>query len=117
MFGGYLFLHHHIDPQSYNDVYQTRGLVKILGDSWDRLAVVPDSEVNAIRSLHAARIPAALHPYLRVGQRVRVVGGLLSGAEGILLRTKLNKGLFVISVDLLQQSVAVEIDCTQVVPA
>jgi len=42
---------------------------------------------------------------------------LLAGVEGILLRTKPNKGLLVLSVDLLQRSVAVEVDCTLVVPA
>jgi hypothetical protein len=46
-----------------------------------------------------------------------VIGGLLAGAEGILLRANPNRGLFVISVDLLHRSVAVEIDCTLVAPA
>jgi transcription antitermination factor NusG len=117
MFAGYLFLHYRMDPQSYIEVCQSRGLVKILGEAWDRLAVVPECEIETIRKLHTSRLPAAPHPYMRVGQRVRVVDGLLAGAEGILLRIKANKGLFVISVDLLRQSVAVEIDCTQVVPA
>jgi transcriptional antiterminator NusG len=117
MFAGYLFLHYRMDPQSYIEVCQSRGLVKILGEGWDRLAVVPEREVEAIRKLHASKLPATPHSYIRVGQRVQVVDGLLAGAEGILLRMKPNKGLFVISVDLLQQSVAVEIDCTQVVPA
>ena len=117
MFGGYLFLQHRMDPQSYVEVCQARGLVKLLGESWDHLAVVPVCDVEAVRKLHASKLPATAHPYLQSGQRVRVVGGLLAGAEGILLRMNPNKGLFVISVDLLQRSVAVEIDCTLVVPA
>ena len=50
------------------------------------------------------------------GQRVRITDGSLSGVEGILVHTKPNKGLLVLSVDLLQRSVAVEVDCTRVMP-
>jgi hypothetical protein len=42
---------------------------------------------------------------------------LLAGAEGILLKTKPNKGLLVVSINLLQRSVAVEVDCALVSPA
>ena len=117
MFPGYFFLRHRMDQQSYLAIYQTRGLVRILGEGWDRLAVVPEREIDAIRALQASRLPAAPHAYLQTGQRVRVVGGLLAGSEGFLLRTNPGKGLFVISVNLLQRSVAVEIDCTLVVAA
>ena len=117
MFPGYFFLRHRMDQQSYLEIHQTRGLVRILGEGWDRLAVVPEREIDAIRTLQASRLPAAAHAYLQTGQRVRVVGGLLAGSEGILLRTNPGKGLFVISVNLLQRSVAVEIDCTLVVAA
>jgi transcription antitermination factor NusG len=116
MFTGYLFLSHRMDPQSYIAVSQARGLVKLLGASWDRLAVVPDRAMEAIHKLHASRLPATHHPYLQTGQRVRIIAGLLAGTEGILLRTNPNKGLFVISVDLLQRSVAVAMDCTHVAP-
>jgi hypothetical protein len=37
--------------------------------------------------------------------------------EGILVRIKPNKGLLVLSVDLLQRSIAIEVDCTLVAPA
>ena len=56
------------------------------------------------------------HPYLREGQRVRITHGPLANVEGILVRSRPNRGLLVLSVDLLHQSVAVEVDCTQVVP-
>ena len=119
MFPGYLFLNHQMDPHSYIDVCQARGIVKLLGDGWDRLAVLPEHEAEAIRKLHVSRLPAKPHPYVDVntGQRVRIIGGPLAGIEGVLLRTNLSKGLFVISVNLLQRSVAVEIDCTLAVPA
>jgi transcription antitermination factor NusG len=80
-------------------------------------AEVPEREIQAIQRVHNARLPARPHPYLQEGQRVRITQGLLADVEGILLRSKPNKGLLVVSVDLLQRSVAVEIDCTLVVPA
>jgi transcription antitermination factor NusG len=117
MFPGYLFLHHSLDKVGYIDVCKARGLVKVLGEGWDRLAEVPESEIEAIRKVHDSRLPAWPHPYLREGQRVRITQGLLAGAEGILLRSKANKGLLILSIELLQRSVAVEVDCTLVSPA
>jgi transcription antitermination factor NusG len=114
MFPGYLFLNHAIDQASYVEVAKARGLVRILGDSWDSLAVVPDVEIDAIRRIHSSGVPVASHPYLRVGERVRIARGLLEGVEGILVRTNPEKGLVVVSVHLLQRSVAVQIDCALV---
>jgi transcription antitermination factor NusG len=53
---------------------------------------------------------------LREGRRVRVVNGPLMGMEGILLKTKPNKHRLVLSVDLLQESVSVEIDELDIEP-
>jgi transcription antitermination factor NusG len=117
MFPGYLLLRHQMDMDSYIEVRKARGLVKVLGDGWDRLAVVPDREIEAIQKVHNAHAPVLPHPYLKEGQRVRLTGGILAGAEGILLRTKANKGLLVLSIELLQRSVAVQIDATFVEPA
>lgn len=116
MFPGYLFLHHALDKASYIEVCKARGLVRILGERWDRLAVVvPDGEIEAIQKVLCARLPALSYPYLREGQRVRITRGPLADVEGILVQSKPNKGLLVLSIDLLQRSVAVEVDCTLVV--
>jgi transcription antitermination factor NusG len=40
--------------------------------------------------------------------------GPLAGVEGVFLRGRPDRGLFVVSISLLQRSVAVELDCTQV---
>ncbi len=117
MFPGYLFLHHVMDKASYLEVRQVRSLVRILGERWDRLSVVPEAEIDAIQQVLHARVPALPHPYLREGQRVRIRRGPLAGVEGILVQTKPTKGLLVLSVELLQRSVAVEVDCTLVVAA
>ena len=117
MFPSYLFLHSLVDSAIYLEVRQARGLVRILGQGWDRLAVVPEEEIHAIHAVLRSRLPIHPHPYLREGQRVRVMRGLLSGVEGILVGGKANKGRLVLSVELLQQSVAVEVDCSDVEPA
>ncbi len=117
MFPGYLFLHHAMDKTSYLTVCKARGLVRVLGEGWDRPAIIPDREIEAIQKVHRAHVPVLPHPYLREGQWVRITGGLLAGAEGILLRTKPTKGLLVLSITLLQRSVAIEVDATLVEPA
>ena len=117
MFSSYLFLQSLVDSTTYLEVRQARGLVRILGQGWDRLAVVPEEEIHAIGAVLRSRLPVHPHPYLREGQRVRVIRGLLSGVEGTLVGGKANKGRLVLSVELLQKSVAVEVDCSDVEPA
>jgi transcriptional antiterminator NusG len=116
MFPGYLFLHHAMDKASYLEVCKVRGLVRVLGDSWERLAAVPDREIEAIRKIIDAGMTALPHPYLREGEQVRVMRGPLAGADGILLRCEPQAGRLVLSVDLLRRSVVVPVDCTEVVP-
>jgi transcription antitermination factor NusG len=82
----------------------------------DQCAVISDDEISAIRQ--AARDPKRIepHPYLKLGERVRVVRGAMSGVEGILVRTKAQCRL-VVSVDLLNQSAAIEVNEDDVEPA
>jgi transcription antitermination factor NusG len=117
MFPGYLFLNHHMDKASYIDAASTRGLVRILGERWDRLAVVPATEIHAIRRALDAGVNPVPHPYLRVGARVRMRRGPLVGIEGILLRSADEAGQLVLSVDLFQRSVAITVDCADAGPA
>ena len=117
MFPGYLFLQHALDKWSDVEVRKARGLVSILGDTWEARAVVPDVQVEAIQTLVRGKLSAFPYPYLREGQRVRITRGPLTDVEGILLRTKAKKGLLVLSVEMLRRSVAVEVDCTTAVPA
>jgi transcription termination/antitermination protein NusG len=117
MFSGYLFLHHSpMDDASYIEVCKTRGLARVLGERWDRAAVVPDREIEAIQRVLKTHVPVTPYPYLTSGQRVRILGGPLADVEGILVRLKPNRGLVVLCVDLVQQSIAVEVDCTLVTP-
>jgi hypothetical protein len=66
MFPSYLFLHHAMDKTSYIEVRNARGLVRILGERWDRLGVIPAAEIEAIQKAVVARFP--LFP-IRISRR------------------------------------------------
>ena len=112
MFGGYLFLRHAMDKASYLEVYKARGLVRVLGERWDRLDAVPDAEIEDIKKIVCSGLAILPYPYLREGQRVRIRRGPLADVEGIVVRVSPRKGLLVVSVNLLQRSIAVHLDCT-----
>lgn len=116
MFPGYLFVHHAVEKRSYVEIMKARGLVRILGERWDRLTAIADAEIEAIQRLGETGLAVVPYPYLREGQRVRITEGPLAGVEGILVRNRPKQGLLVLSVDLLQRSVAVEIECNAVDP-
>jgi transcription antitermination factor NusG len=117
MFPSYLFLRHVMDKMSYIRVRKARGLVRILGERWDRLGVVSDPEIEALQKILNARRPVLPYPHLKEGQRVRITRGPLAGVEGIFVRSDPVRGMLVLSVDLLQRSVAVEVECSSVVAA
>jgi transcription antitermination factor NusG len=71
-----------------------------------------DAEVERLRQ-GLAVLQAEPHPFLKAGQQVRVKNGPLSGAEGVLERHR-GKFRVVLSMDLIQQSVAVEMDICDV---
>jgi len=116
MFRGYFFLRHAMDKYSYLDVIKTRGLIDILGPRWDRLATVPDHEIETIRKTVDSGLPTIPYPYLRKGDKVRITHGPLANVEGILVKSEPETGLLVLSVNLLRRSIATRIDCTHVVP-
>lgn len=117
LFRSYLFVYRSMDKYAYIDICKSKGLVKILGERWDHLATVPEPEIESIRKVTESELPKMPHPYLNEGEQVRIVRGPLTNVEGILVKSDREKGLLVLSIDLLRQSVAVEIDCTQVAAA
>jgi transcriptional antiterminator NusG len=116
MFPGYVFVHHAIDKRSHVEMLKASGVVRVLGERWDRPASVADEAIDAIRRVASADVPVFPYPYLTEGHAVRITDGPLTGVEGILISTKPQKGLLVVSVELLQRSVAVEVESTQVQP-
>lgn len=70
---------------------------------------VPDEEIEGLQRLIAHDIPCFPYPYLCAGRRVRVRGGSLDGIEGVLMSQGADQSL-VVSVHLLQRSVAVRVE-------
>lgn len=105
-----------MDADTRVEILKTESVVRILHNEGGP-APIPDEQINGIKVLIESGISPTPHPYLKEGMRVRVVDGPLIGIEGILLKTKPNKHRLVISVDLLQESICVEIDALSVEPA
>lgn len=112
LFGGYLFCYFALPDRIV--VLETIGVTRIVGISGKPVAV-PEEQIAAVRTMVEQRLPYDLHPYLVEGMRVRIKRGVLVGAEGILIARK-QKHRLVISVDLIQQSVAVDVDSVDVEP-
>jgi transcription antitermination factor NusG len=117
LFPGYLFLHHEMDKESFIRVLGVRGVVRLLGERWDKLAVVPERDIDGVRRVLDAALHPVPHPYLREGQRVKIRRGPLAGTEGFLVAAHGDTGLLVLSIDLFCRSIAVEVDCTLAEPA
>jgi transcription antitermination factor NusG len=95
-------------------VLTTPGVHMILSHG-EHAAVIPEEEIEAIRRSVEGSYRVEPHPFLKCGERVRVTRGSLEGVEGILIRKKSLYRL-VLSVNMLAQSVAVEIDASDVEP-
>lgn len=96
-------------------VLTTPGVHTILYNG-ERIAVIPKDEIEGIRKAVSSPFRVEPHPFLRCGDTVRVMRGSLEGVEGVLVRKKSLYRL-VLSVEMLAQSVAVEIDATDVEPS
>jgi transcription antitermination factor NusG len=77
---------------------------------------LPDAEIEALRNGLAENLHAEPHPYLKLGRRVQVTGGPLAGVAGILVHKKQSFRV-VLSIEMIQRSVAVEIDIRDIAPA
>jgi transcription antitermination factor NusG len=81
----------------------------------ENVAIIPETEVDAIRKAVEGHFRVEPHPFLKCGERVRVTRGSLEGVEGVLVRKK-NLYRLILSVNMMAQSVAVEIDAADVEP-
>jgi transcription antitermination factor NusG len=106
LFPGYLFCR--FDPHDRLPILKTPGVAQIVG--YNHIPIpVDEHEIMAIRRLVASGVPNFPCAYLEVGSKVRIDTGALRGLEGILMDVK-GKRRLVLSISLLQRSVAVEID-------
>lgn len=76
---------------------------------------IPDDQIEAVRNLVEGEIPWSCHPFLKIGQRVRIRSGALDGLEGVLVSRNGDRTL-VISIDAIQRSLAVSVEGYEVEP-
>lgn len=112
LFPGYLFCR--FNPHNRLPILSTPGVLKIVGTGNCPLPV-DDAEISAIQRIVESGLQAQPWPFLQLGDRVEVKSGALSGLEGVLTAFKGGRRL-VVSVSLLQRSVAVELDGAMVNP-
>ena len=111
LFPNYVFAHVAISERVR--VLESPGVLRIVSRGKDP-APLSQFEIESLRTgLHLRKVEP--HPYLVVGERVRIVSGSMAGLEGVLLRKNANLRV-VITIDQIMQSVSVEVDASEVEP-
>ena len=110
LFPGYVFVRLALGDRLR--VVQIPSVVRLVGFGGLPTAL-PDTEMEILRSGLSERLRAEPHPFLTVGRRVRITAGPFAGLEGILRRKKTNLRV-VVSLELIQRSVAVDVDAADV---
>jgi transcription termination/antitermination protein NusG len=107
LFSCYVFVQVVPTNESRVTVLKTDGVVRFIGQHAEGTAI-PDEQIESVRTLLAQGVACTSHPFLRVGQRVRVRGGALDGVEGI-FQSCVGDDTLIVSIDAIQRSLAVRI--------
>lgn len=107
LFPGYIFVR--VPRTLRSRVLEVSGVVQLLG-AGNRPTPLADDEVellNRLAALGSERVQP--HPYLGPGKRIQIAAGPLQGLKGTVQRSKTGER-FVVSVDMIERSVAIEVD-------
>lgn len=113
LFPGYTFVR--ITADDRLKVLKVPGVVRLVGFNGTPIPL-EDQEVEGLRRALTSGVKASPHPYLNVGRRVRITAGPLVGHEGILVRRKGTLRV-ILSIDLIQRSVLVDLGTNELEPA
>ena len=108
LFGCYVFARILPNNQDRIRLLQVDGVLSLVGKRGEGTPI-PEEQIDAVRVLIERKLPWTAHPFLKVGQRVRIRSGALDGMEGVLVSCNGDKSL-VVSVDAIQRSVAVRLE-------
>ncbi|MBI4442283.1 MAG: UpxY family transcription antiterminator [Acidobacteria bacterium] len=106
LFPGYVFCRFSLE--NHRSVLEIPSVTSIIGFG-NIPTPVSDKEIFDLKNLVASGFPLEPWPFLKVGQKIRIERGSLKGLEGILLQVR-DSWRVVVSIFLLQRSIAVEID-------
>jgi transcription antitermination factor NusG len=107
LFSCYLFVKLAPSNEERMRVLQVDSVLRFVGIRGMGISI-PDEQIDAVRVLVDEQLPFCSHPFLKIGQRVRIRGGAMDGVEGILTSRNGDQSL-VISVDAIQRSLAVRV--------
>jgi len=113
LFNCYVFAQLACLNESRYQVYRTHGVFGIVGPNGG--LAIPEEQIEAVRMLLTQELGWSNHPFLKIGQRVRVRGGSMDGVEGVLVSRNGDRTL-VISIDAIQRSLAIRIEGYDVEP-
>jgi transcription termination/antitermination protein NusG len=108
LFGCYVFAKFVPNRSERLQVLRVEGVFGLVGGQGEGIAI-PDEQIAAVRNLVEGQLPWSSHPFLKIGQRVRIRSGALDGLEGVLVQRNGDRTL-VISVDAIQRSLAVRVE-------
>jgi len=112
LFPGYVFCRYVRFPAFR--IVEIPGVVRLVGFG-NKVALIPDQEIDDIRKIVASGADSRVIPFIREGEQIEVVSGPLKGVIGVLAWLK-RTDCVVISVPLLSRSVAVEVSLRDVRP-
>src|SRR5229473_4437438 len=112
LFAGYVFCQFNLLNRL--PILSVPGIVHVVGIGRTPVAV-DQTEIAALQAAVKSGLPRQPWPFLEIGRKVRIERGPLCGVEGILLSFRGHQRL-VLSVTLLQRSVAVQVDAAWVLP-
>jgi len=115
LFPGYLFVSASLDNETKLAVLKTSGVVQILGKKENSEPLpVPEEKILAIRRIMDKKVEMFSIQYPREGEPARILDGPFAGIEGTVIKSDLENELFVISIDLMQRSVAIKLEGFQI---
>jgi transcription antitermination factor NusG len=114
LFGSYLFARLTPTKMDRLRILTIDGVFSLVGVRGEGTPI-PDAQIDAVRALVDGELPWCSHPFLRIGQRVRIRSGALNGVEGILI-DRAGDSTLVISIDAIQRSLAVRVEGYDVEP-
>jgi transcription termination/antitermination protein NusG len=114
MFPGYLFVRIMATSGLELRVRQVPGVVDFVGNQ-NGPSAVPEDEIQNVRALLSPAVKCFPCPFLKAGDRVRIVSGALAGIEGLFIRCGARSRV-VVSVEIIQRSIAVDVSEYDVEP-
>ena len=114
LFPGYAFVRLAYGPEERLRVLRTEGVVSFVGANGKGVSI-HEKRIEGIQDLLDGGVSFQSHPFLKVGQRVRIRGGSLDGTEGILAGHNGDR-MLVVSVELIQRSVSIRLHGYDVEP-